>query len=277
MPSSRSCRNASPQARQNFTQRRQTAKQRASPLSPSPRPAERTQNDLCGGYIRCSSKRERIDRIIKYLEVRHGWSIKDVIRAYVTEHPVKKGGHTTAQRAKNLSNWIYGQPEVVEQLQDIPSGFREAENNSLVQRLRLELNKLEDQSSGKGALGRFDSNMPVDQINLDSIAQQVQEAVPELWALLSKLVTAKKDSGRNPSADNSPLVMIIAIMTYTRAPILCNRLQSLLGVYLHSAGVKRRVLSVLNGLGITTSYTTTQAHREKLAEVGKVSIFIPTR
>jgi len=210
------------------------------------------------------------------LQVRHRWSLKHVICAYTTEHPVEKGAHTTAQRAKNLSDWIYGQPKVVEQLQDLPSGLREAEKNSLVRRLRLELDKLEDQSNGKGALGKFDSNTPVDQINLGFIAQQIQEAAPELWTLMSKLLAAKKDSGRDPSCYNSRLVMIIAIMAYTRTPILCNHLQSLLGIYLHSTGVKRRVLSVLNGLGITTSYSTIQVQRENLAEVGKVSDFFST-
>ena len=67
------------------------------------------------------------------------------------------------------------------------------------------------------------------------------------------------------------IVMICSILAHARAPVKSSNFPTLLGLHLHSMGVKRRTLNVLAGLGITPSYKTINSRRGQLAEIGKVS------
>ena len=48
----------------------------------------------------------------------------------------------------------------------------------------------------------------------------------------------------------------------------------LLGLHLHSMGVKRRTLNVLAGLGVTSSYRAVNTKYSELADNGKVSFLL---
>jgi len=78
-------------------------------------------------------------------------------------------------------------------------------------------------------------------------------------------------SRRNTFAEyEGNMVMVCSILAHARAPRLSNNLPMLLGLHLHSMGVKRRTINVLAGLGITSSYWSVNARRGELADVGKV-------
>ena len=64
--------------------------------------------------------------------------------------------------------------------------------------------------------------------------------------------------------------MITSILAHARTPIISNNLQSLIGIHLHSMGVKRRSLMVLAGLGITTPYWAINENKKKVADIEKV-------
>ena len=70
------------------------------------------------------------------------------------------------------------------------------------------------------------------------------------------------------------MVMICSILAHACAPILFNNLPMLLGLHLHSMGVKRRTINVLAGLGITSSYKSVNARRGELADIGKSPLLL---
>ena len=66
------------------------------------------------------------------------------------------------------------------------------------------------------------------------------------------------------------MLMICSILAQARALNTCTNLPMLLGLHLHSMGVKRRTIDVLAGLGITPNYWSINNKRGELAELGKV-------
>ena len=66
------------------------------------------------------------------------------------------------------------------------------------------------------------------------------------------------------------MLMICSILAQARAPNTCTNLPMLLGLHLHSMGVKRRSLNLLAGLGITSTYWAINNKIKELAELGKV-------
>ena len=50
--------------------------------------------------------------------------------------------------------------------------------------------------------------------------------------------------------------MVLSLLSFSRRPRTCNILPKLLGIYLHASGAKRRVLGVLNAMGVCSSYMT---------------------
>jgi hypothetical protein len=94
----------------------------------------------------------------------------------------------------------------------------------------------------------------------------VQKAAPELWGLLAGLMEQQYASRRDTQTEyRGSMVMICSILAHARSPKKCNNLPMLLGLQLHSMGVKRRTIGVLARLGITSNY-----RRGELADIGKV-------
>jgi len=77
-------------------------------------------------------------------------------------------------------------------------------------------------------------------------------------------------SNRDAGTLKGSTVMICSILAYGRTPRKCSNLPMLLGLHLHSMGVKRRTINVLAGLGVTSSYRAINIKQEKLADIGKV-------
>ena len=77
------------------------------------------QTDKPVPYVRGLSARERVDMVLYELFEKHRWSIKDFIYHLVTAKPEKKNGVRSSVRAKTLSDAIYKQKEVVEQLSNV--------------------------------------------------------------------------------------------------------------------------------------------------------------
>jgi hypothetical protein len=228
--------------------------------------------DVNGHYIRCKTPRERVDRILLYIRRRHGWSLKDLLRVYVTAETDQPSARSLSGRADFLADAIYGQEEVVGALRNT---FAYAENQDighLTRRLRGELSALEEEDGRPGVLGKFDPTTSINQLRLPQLIDQIMETVPQLWELLSCLVAPKRASNRDDTFVNTRLALVTSTIAYTRAPRLCDQLPTLLGIYLHSMGVKRRVLELYNHTGAIVGYNTLQDRRSKLAEEGKVCL-----
>jgi len=187
----------------------------------------------------------------------------------VTAKPIKKNGVSCLVRAKALSAGLYQQEEVVEQLSRASQDIRTVGNSALVDRIRTELRSVSKPDVG---LGEFDPEADIAKLDIPALAERIQKAAPELWQLLGALMQPQSArSHRDTLVEyQGSMVMICSILAHARTPILSNNLLMLLGLHLHSMGVKRRTINVLAGLGITLSYKSVNARRGELADIGKV-------
>jgi hypothetical protein len=219
-------------------------------------------------YVRGLSKRERVDMVLHELFEKHRWSIKDLIYHLVTAKPEKRYGMKCSARAKTLSDAIYKQEEVVNRLSRASKDIQKVGNTELTNRLRAELQAVSKPNIG---LGKFESEKEVDELDIPALTERVQKAAPEPWTLLASLMEPPRaTSNRDAGTLKGSTVMICSILAYGRTPRKCNNLPMLLGLHLHSMGVKRRTINVLAGLGVTSSYRAINIKQEKLADIGKV-------
>jgi hypothetical protein len=202
------------------------------------------------------------------LAEKHRWSIKTFIHHLVTAEPTEPYSIGCSARAKALSDAIYQQPEVVERLSCVSKDIQTVGNTALATRLRAELSAVGKPEVG---LGEFESTADIDTLNIPTLAERIQKAAPELCELLASLMEQQHASRRDTLTEyQGSLVMICSILAQAYAPRKCTNLPMLLGVHLHSMGVKRRSLNVLAQLGITSSYWAINKQRGELADIGKV-------
>lgn len=199
---------------------------------------------------------------------KHRWSIKDFVYHLVTEEPTKKYGMTGSARAKALSDAIYQRKEVVERLACVSEDIRTMGNTALATRIRTELRAVGEPDVG---LGKFDAEKDITTLGLPTLSKRVQNAAPELWKLLVALMEPQQASSRDTStAYRGSILMICSILAHARAPYTCTNFPMLLGLHLHSMGVKRRSLNLLAGLGVTSTYWAINNERGERAEIGTV-------
>jgi hypothetical protein len=211
--------------------------------------------------------------VLHELNDKHRWSIKDLVYHMVTAKPNKKNGVSCLVRAKALSDAIYQREEVVEQLSRASQDIRTVGNSALVDRIRAELRSMSKPDVG---LGEFDPEADIAKLDIPALAERIQRAAPELWQLLGVLMEPQSARSRRDTfvEDQGSMVMICSILAHARAPILSNNLPMLLGLHLHSMGVKRRTINVLAGLGVTSSYWSVNARRGELTDIGKVPFLL---
>jgi hypothetical protein len=108
-------------------------------------------------------------------------------------------------------------------------------------------------------------------MDIPGLAKRVQEGAPELWKLLANIATPSSRDCDTSRTYKGNLVMLCSLLASTFAPIKLNSFPMLIGLYLHSMGVKRRVINFLAGLGICPNYQTLIHKWDALAELGQVS------
>jgi hypothetical protein len=207
--------------------------------------------------------------VLYELNEKHRWSIKDLVYHLVTAEPTKKYGMSCLARAKALSDGIYQQEEVVKKLSRASRDIRTTGESALAKRIRTELRSMSKPEAG---LGVFDPEADITKLDIPSLAERIQKAAPELWQLLGAFMEPQDARSRRDTFAQyqGSIVMICSILARARAPKTSNNLPTLLGLYLHSMGAKRRTIDVLAGLGLTSSYRTVNSRRGDLADIGKV-------
>ncbi|KAJ5089214.1 hypothetical protein N7532_007898 [Penicillium argentinense] len=185
--------------------------------------------------------------------------------------PEEKNARSAAYRTQKLSEAIYEQKEVVTELHKIPETetTESVRTSQLVAHIRSELSQFGNPAIG---LAQFDTEESVDQLDIPGIASRVQVAAPRLWALLVSIMAQQHPSARDTSKDfQGSVFMICVILASAFAPRTCNKFPVLLGLHLHSMGVKRRTINLLYGLGVIANYMTIMRRRDELVKLGKVA------
>ena len=105
--------------------------------------------------------------------------------------------------------------------------------------------------------------------------EEVNTRAPMLFGLLNSLMapkTQRKDrEPRDPSKFNHRIAIITSILCYSRASEGSNKFPRVFGAFLHSNGVKRRVLDLFHQFGLCEGYGGVHKHLETVAEQAKAS------
>jgi hypothetical protein len=199
---------------------------------------------------------------------RRGFTFKQMIEAYLVH------GTSSISRSGHPGHYVHSVAEIVSQDNILPSLEKDSSFLPLtsgwinVKSLR---NELEKSIQSVPILGTFSHSTELEDFRIEDSYEQIKTQCPALFSMwLSLTKPLRDDSDRDDKQDMGKFIQWCALLTGTMAPRKSNSLRKTAGLYFHSMGVKRRVLSVLAGLGITDSYQATQRAREEVADQAKV-------
>jgi hypothetical protein len=182
----------------------------------------------------------------------------------VTEESEEKYYATPAKRARDLAAAVFDQPEVLTTIQHTRQHTTHFLISGITDIIKKELWRLHQDP----LLGPFNIQSTPKDLDIPGIGSRVEKAAPVLWEFLRMFTLSPHSSDQERQGHNSlrgSLVLVSANLAHLYTPRRCNGLQSLLGIHLHSMGVKRRTLDLLAGLGIIPRYATIMKHVTDLA------------
>jgi hypothetical protein len=236
---------------------------RSSPLgvshSPSPQPAIAPSKGRHRqfNYIRGLSNRERVDLVLARLDDEHRWTIKDLIYYMVTEESEKKYGKSTKKRARDISTAIFDDKAVINALSRASNHLRDHQILDMAKVFQTELRAL----CAEPGLGEFKAEIEPHNLNISGLASRAKELAPGLWHFMQDVIrSSSADDDKGEKGIDSDLFMICMMLAHLKAPWKNGSFHTILGIHLHSMGVKRRVIDLLASLGVTVTYPTILTH-----------------
>jgi hypothetical protein len=208
---------------------------------------------------------DRVQSVIHFLRDAHRWSFKDFIYFYATAPAEKRYTMSRKMRVRRLAEAL-DKKELLAPLFDRSSVLYESAIPFVINNLHAEVEALCKPNTG---LGEFDSDTPVHNLDISSFSRRIRTAAPNLYRLLL-LLMGGEDSDKTSDKYGGAIFLLCSVIVFQASPINGNQFPTLLGVYTHSMGAKRRLISVLAGLGIIPSYRTIMRRLDELAGLGKV-------
>ena len=248
----------------SITVSRKRALESPPPLSPSPAlepdiaAPKRSHHEF--DYISGLTARERVDRVFSQLSGEHRWTIKDLIYYAATAESSKKYAMTARKQVRDISNAIFDKLEVVDALSRASDHLRDNQILNMAQLFQKELRKSQ-------SLSKFNAKEDTRDLNIPGLVDQTKGLAPGLWHFLQSVI----EPGPTKGLDGA-LLMIFMILAYLNAPRTSNTFHILLGIHLHSMGVKRDTINLLAKLGITVNYQTVINHTNDVAGIAVVSL-----
>ena len=223
-------------------------------------------------------------------------ALGEFIQIYATTHGSGGLRGRPATRVKRLADAIYGQPEILDALREHPASG--AAGIVTVRALRKEMEALElageifgtyqvdhgqerTSRAGVDKENRPENNDKLEEYEsvlgdtkFDQMHQQVNSRAPLLFELLNGLMAPKRERkdqpSRDPSKFNNRIAIITSILCYSRASKGSNKFPRMFGAFLHSNGVKQRVLDLLHQFGLCEGHKAVHKHLETVAKQAKV-------
>jgi hypothetical protein len=213
--------------------------------------------------IKISPADQRAIKEIVEIFRRRGWDFADFLCVYM------RSGERPGRRVGGVQNALKD-PEVCE-LAGLPRDDLVPDGANLLPMLRKEFKRL----TGTPGFDVYDPTAPADTLLPASTSLKSIKDFALIWYhVLSDLLTPER--GREPGRKRQKirplqrkLLAITAIVCNTRRPRKASYFQQSFGVHLLSTGVKKRVLEVLNGMGICASYQVSNEAYSKVAEAQK--------
>lgn len=212
------------------------------------------------------SAQEKLSTVYRVLRDDCRWTIQEFLTAWISDEVLDDCGRY--QRAP----W---RRKVIRELtQD--EGFRarcglSSEAVDLAT-IKIELLALIEQQP---VFGRYVPGASIESIDFQQTFQTIRDSAPAWHHLITSLLyntRAHRESYPAQVARGLPqqVFIITAFVCHAQSKKSSSFFQTLLSVYLHGSGVKRRVLDTLHGLGICHSYNTINRRMEKVATEARV-------
>ena len=207
-----------------------------------------------------------------YLLQQFEWSFKKFILAWV-------GAYTTAD--VDIVSGLYGTPHLRRKalyatLDD--SRFRTACSGEVLPSMGVVKEEL-DTLVQQPYFGRFDYTASLEKLDFREAFYTIKDNAPVWHNMLITLLCNERGhresyTGTDADADavTKRAFMVTAMVCHARAKKRSNSFHSMLHVYLHSSGTKRRVIECLSGLGVCLSYHGGARIMKAIAEDAKVCI-----
>jgi hypothetical protein len=119
---------------------------------------------------------------------------------------------------------------------------------------------------GKWELGQVTSFFDLD---TPAVLNIIEQHAPRLLSFL-RVLMGPSSSSRAELVNR--YIMVLAIICFSRHRENCNNLPTLLGLHLHSHGAKRRLIELMNRLGVSISYPAINAAVKAISEKAKKDI-----
>ena len=195
------------------------------------------------------------------------WSIRDFLRAFTTAEAEAVHQVDSQKRAQIVAEEVLGSKYIVDMTPNCT--IYGAELFSVTQ-LRHELAALVDDN---GLFGEFEEKDPIEDMDINGVADYLDSKAPKLSSLLKALMVPQSSRPSRPMRGpiTGKSVLITSILCNSHARNSSNCLQRKIGIYLHSMGVKRRVISTLAGFGVCETYKTINEENHQIAARAKES------
>lgn len=217
-------------------------------------------------YRQRMSTQEKLSRVYCVLRDDCHWTIQEFLTAWISDENIEGCG--------NCRQGSWRREAMREIAQD--EGFRarcgissEAVDPTTI---KIELLALVEQQP---VFGRYVPGTSIESLDFEHAFQTIQDSAPVWHHLITSLLynkRAHRESYPAQAARGLPqqVYMITAFICHAQSKKSSSFFQTLLSVYLHGSGVKRRVLDTLHGLGICHSYNTINRRMEMVATEAKV-------
>jgi hypothetical protein len=177
----------------------------------------------------------------------------DLIELWIRETPGQMTGKRHQEKAKQLLDLIWGKEDMLALFSSTES-FAERVAGSAAQVIQAEVDVLRENTR---FFGKYDSatSSNADEMDFNEAVYEVKANAPNL----TQIVTTASESRwghRKKEPSSVPLTLIASILSTRRAKRSGNFLARNLGVYMYTSGVPRRVISILQKLGVIDGYHT---------------------
>ena len=195
-------------------------------------------------------------------------SVDQFVRAYATTVNNRRGQNTATFRAHELADTILAEGDILQLQKHEKLGQIGLFS---VAQIRKEMAKLE---SVDGYFSAYKQRDNIEDMDLQMAMRQIEKQAPCLLALLNALMIPRRVRQDQKEREHltGRVALITAILCFSRGRSTSNNLQRTLGLYFYSMGVKRRVISVLHGLGVCESYRTINRENHAMAQRAQESI-----
>jgi len=190
-------------------------------------------------------------------------SFNDLIKAWIDDTAGDDHGPLRQRKAKQILDLIWEDENGLLSVFEKTESFQERVATSTVKVIRSELAVLNTEVK---MFGRFDPTVNLEELNLQDVLRSIEEHAPNTFRLLDRAAENQRHGRNKKHNPHARIITIVSMLSLGRAQIGANFFAKSFGLYLYTAGVPRRALTLLNNLGVTDSYNSIRRAAEAIKQ-----------